>query len=156
MKKFEHTGHAYIKYDPPRPGMKTRTQWWCIATVDREISRYYRWWIQKTYGLMLHKPAWDCHISVIRGEKPGSDLLNLWKKYDGMKVSFDYTPYVYPNKGAKFFAIKVQSNDLLHIRKELQLPTDYGLHITIGKTYDKLDLISLNRLYNDLNKIRTN
>lgn len=133
---YPYTGYAYIKYDPYRAQMKRRTNWWCIATVDREISRYYRYWIKKIYGLETHSPAWDCHISVIRGEKPLDDLMHLWKKYDGLKIEFKYSNIVCPNNNGKFFAIKVESNDLLHIRKELQLPTDYGLHITIGKTYD--------------------
>ena len=78
---FEST--AKIVYDPRRPGMKRRTEWWCIATVDREITRYYREWIKRE-RLNLHdivhpgdrqtverfvQPAWDAHISVIRGEK---------------------------------------------------------------------------------------
>lgn len=150
MKDFNHEGFGYIKYDPYRANMKNKRKWWCVVQVDKEISRYYRWWIKKEYGLMIHQPAWDCHISVIRGERPKGSLIELWKKYDGIKVNFRYSINVYPNNYGKFFTVEVESNDLLHMRKELQLPTDYGLHITIGKTYDMLDNISLNRLYGNI------
>lgn len=144
---YTHKGYCYIKYDPYRAQMKRRTSYWCIATVDKEISRYYRYWIKSTYGLEIHEPAWDCHISILRGEKPSNELMHLWKKYDGMKIEFTYDHIVYPNNKGKFFAIKCHSNDLLHIRKELQLPINYGLHITIGKTYNPLDNISIKNLY---------
>jgi len=53
--------------------MKSNVKWWCIVAVDREISRYYRGWIQKTYHIKgLVKPAWDAHISVVRGEIPAN------------------------------------------------------------------------------------
>jgi len=146
---FPHTGYAYIKYDPPRMGMKRRTQWWCIATVDRGITAYYRNWVQKKYGLKVHAPSWDAHISVIRGEKPKPDLMELWKKYDGLKVKFEYSHLVYPNTQGKFFAIKVKCDKLIEIRKEFRLPADWDLHITVGRIYDELDYIALKQLYPD-------
>lgn len=148
IEEYPHTGIGIIKYDPYRYKMKTRTRWWCILDIDKELTRYYRYWIQSTYGLKLYNPAWDAHISIIRGEKPFD--IDLWKKYDGIEVEFKYSHVVYPNNMAKFFAIKIHSDSLLHIRKELQLPTDYGLHCTIGKTYDKLDNISLKHLYKNI------
>ena len=41
------TGTGIIRYDPPRPGLKTRIKWWCVVDIDREITRYYRWWVKK-------------------------------------------------------------------------------------------------------------
>jgi len=146
---FQHEGYAYIKYDPPRQGMKRRTQWWCIATVDRGITAYYRSQIEKRYGLKVHAPSWDAHISVIRGEKPKHDLAHLWKKYDGKKVKFAYSHHVYPNTQGKFFAIKIKCPELIEIRKEFGLPSDWDLHLTVGRIYDNLDAIALDMIYKD-------
>ena len=33
-----HTGTGKIIYDPHRGSMKRRTQWWCVAIVDKEVA----------------------------------------------------------------------------------------------------------------------
>jgi len=71
-----HTGHGYIKYDPYRPGLKKKKDWWAIVKIDREITRYYRWWVMKERWIDLCQPSWDAHISIIRG--------------DGMRISVLY------------------------------------------------------------------
>ena len=42
-----HTSRGRIIYDPARPGMKRRTKYWAIVNVDREITRYFRWWVDR-------------------------------------------------------------------------------------------------------------
>lgn len=79
-----------IVYDPPRGPMRNTTQWWAVVDVDIEITRCYRWWVKQGLGIDLHKPAWDAHISAIRGEKPPVGLEHPWKKYHGQKVDFVY------------------------------------------------------------------
>jgi len=146
---FPHSSYAYIKYDPPRQGMKKRTNWWCVATIDREITRYYRVQLENRYGLKIYAPSWDAHASVIRGEKPKPSLMHLWKKYDGKKVKFTYSHIVYPNTQGKFFAIKIKCPELITIRQEFGLPSDWDLHLTVGRIYDSLDAIALKMLYKD-------
>jgi len=167
-----YRGTGFIQYDPYRGGMKTRTQNWCIVNIDREITRYYRWWLDKEIlnplgldqgGLML--PAWDAHISVIRGEfvctdpkcqkltcvkPPGFEPLfgrkpecraHLWNKYQGKKVEFYYEhPFWYDigrdnKQPGYFFTVDVQSKQLMDIRLELGLKADWNFHITFGRTY---------------------
>lgn len=146
-------GSGRIKYDPPRGDMKNRTDWWCIIEVDREITRYYRWWVDKEllnktgvdgFGLCL--PSWNAHISVIRGSGdirgvPRRKLHELWKKYDGMKVDFWYSPNV-NNVGKNGFAgdnffwcVEVICPQATHIREELGLPSNWNFHLTVGRTY---------------------
>lgn len=147
MNKYPYESTGVIRYDPSRFGMKKNTSWWCIATVDREITRYYRYWISKTYGLKVYEPSWNAHISIIRGEKPRDDLMHLWKKYDGVKVKYRYTNMVLPNTKGKFFAVTIDSPEMTAIRQEFGLKHDWNLHITVGRTYDELDAISLDMLY---------
>ena len=142
---FEST--AKIVYDPRRPGMKRRTEWWCIATVDREITRYYREWIKRE-RLNLHdivhpgdrqtverfvQPAWDAHISVIRGEKPKPELMHLWRKHEGEIVTFRYEHNPRRSKRDDYWTVTVDCPELVDIRKELERPFNWPLHLSVGR-----------------------
>lgn len=132
-----HTSTGIIKYDPPRPGMKRKTDWWAIVKVDREITRYYRWWVWRRYMIDLKQPAWNAHISIIRGEKPPKDRRHLWKKYDGMKVEFRYSHEVRQVRNKpEFWFVEVDCPFLKQIRDEFGFPSNWRQHITIGRTYD--------------------
>jgi len=135
-----HNGSGIIRYDPPRPGMKRRTKWWCVLYVDKEITRYYRWWIQRMLHIQLHPPSWDAHISIIRGEKPGTDLEHLWKKYDGMRVPFKYHHSPKPtikkaDDVGNFWYIDVVCPKIQEIREEFGFPTNFGYHLTVGRSW---------------------
>lgn len=135
-----HRGSGVIKYDPYRAEMKKRTSFWCIVQLDREITRYYRWWLQKEKHIKeLHQPSWDAHISVIRGEGACKRHPELWKKYDGMEVNFMYEHGNFKSApdpaGGTFYWIDVECPFLARIRKEMELPVGWRFHITIGRTY---------------------
>lgn len=145
-----YRGYGWVQYDPPRGPMKNRTKWWCVLNVDREITRYYRWWLQKMYNPFkiedwkIHPPSWDAHISIIRGERPPDDKIHLWKKYQGRKIEFGYPEpdkfyAVPPRVGEKpglFFLLDVESEELLDIRREFGFKSDWKLHLTFGRTYE--------------------
>ena len=145
---FRSTGK--VVYDPPRGDMKSRTQWWCVLNADREITRYYRWWVQKMYNPFkiddwkIHAPAWDAHVSIIRGERPPQDMMHLWKKYQGKHVEVQYPDVdqiyaVPPRKGEAaglFFLVDVESPELVEIRKEFGFKSDWKLHLTFGRMYE--------------------
>ena len=137
-----HTGTGIIKYDPYRGGMKNKTNWWAVLEVSKEITRYYRWWIQKEKWIKLYQPSWDAHVSIIRGEKPAPHLMHLWKKYDGQRVDFKYKHHVRQSgdttgwdRPSHYYFVEVNAPFLMDIRNELQRPTDWKLHLTIGRTY---------------------
>jgi hypothetical protein len=137
-----HTGHGWVKYDPPRPGLKKKINWWAILTVDREITRYYRWWVKRHLHVDLKQPSWDAHISIIRGEKPSEDKMQLWKKYDGRKINFEYKHHVRQSgdttegdRPSHYWFIEVRAPKLLVIREEFGFPTNWKLHLTIGRTW---------------------
>lgn len=135
-----HHSTGKLIYDPHRPGMKNRTQWWCVVMVDREITRYYRWWIERNLHIKgLHQPSWNAHISVLRGEKPEDDLMHLWGKYNKQIIHFDYSHY--PKRsherkdGGHYWIVEVDCPKLIQIREELNRPTNWKLHLTVGRTY---------------------
>lgn len=143
MKLLNGTG--ILLYDPSRPGMKSKTDWWIVVNTDNEICRYYRWWVWKRYMIDLKQPAWGAHISVLRGSRPQDDKIHLWKKYHGKTIKFQYLPYVRQTDretdGADhFWFIDVWSKQLNDIREELGFPIIFNnkpitYHITVGRTY---------------------
>jgi len=157
---YTHTAMGRIKYDPPRPGMRKKKRasgasnvdYWCILQVDKEITRYYRWLIERRlWGLTaiqpdwLCQPSWDAHVSIVRGETPRRNL-DLWKKYDGVSVEFTYAHHPRKttmddrkNRYAKdgdFWFIEVECPLIDHIRDELGLRVHHRYHLTVGRTYD--------------------
>lgn len=136
---FKATG--IIKYDPPRGKMKRKTDWWCVLNTDNEICRYYRWWVQNRYWIKLNQPSWGAHVSIVRGEKPEPHLMHLWKKYNGHKVEFEYSHNVRQSgdttgwdRPDNYWFVDVRSDFLLNIREELNRPTHWNLHLTVGRT----------------------
>lgn len=141
-----HTSTGRLIYDPHRPGLKKRTKWWCIITVDREITKYYRWWIQRELHIKeLKQPSWNAHISINRGEEPDDNLKYLWKKYHGEMVEFKYKHYPIcsgdrnfdsrENRPDNFWFVEVVCPRAIEIREELNRPTHWKLHITVGRTW---------------------
>jgi hypothetical protein len=155
-----HTAIGRIKYDPPRPGMRKKTRasgrsnkdWWCILKVDKEITRYYRWWIQHhMWGWTvvqpdwLCQPSWDAHVSIVRGEQPRTNR-DTWCKYDGEKVEFRYAHYPRRTtmedrknrytKDGDFWFVDVECPRIDEIRTELGLRSNFRYHLTVGRTYD--------------------
>ncbi len=133
-----------VIYDPPRGAMKNRTDWWCVIEADKEITRYYRWWIRQRFWAgtaldpdWLCSPSWDAHISIVRGERPRTpEARALWKKYNGEKVEFKYAHY--PIQGWKdyIWQIDVWCPEINYIRWELGLPTYDTYHLTVGRTWE--------------------
>ena len=138
---YTHRGSGKVVYDPKRVGMKSNTTNWCVIELDREITRYYRWWLQKERHIILQQPAWDAHISVVRGERLTPEQMKMWKKQQGRIVDFVYEHgdiQVSKDKDAPgyFFWIRVDCPAVDEIRTELGLVASWKYHhITIGRTY---------------------
>lgn len=129
-------GHGKVVYDPFRAQMKAKTNWWAVIEVNKEITRYYRWWLERRYHLRLDAPAWDAHISLFRGEKPRPELMDLWKKHQGRQIQFQYGPELYKSEsadGRHFWLLDVVCPEYIEMRKEMKRPTDFPPHITIGR-----------------------
>ena len=144
-----YQGTGKLVYDPRRGDLKKKPHDWCVIEVDREITRYFRYWVDKhvlnPLGLDkqgLAQPSWNAHISIVRGTLDLRHATNpdAWKKYQGEIVPFDYSPEVRQTTSKKdgtddYWFVDVICPRALEIRKELGLRTDYGLHLTIGRTW---------------------
>lgn len=136
-------------YDPPRPGMSYRKDWWCVVNLNKEITRYYRWWLSFEKHIHLQPPSWDAHISIVRGEKPRPEFMDAWKKYQGKQIEFFYEPgsirvdrsqrtdaRADSAVGGEYYFIDVVCPILDDIRRDLGLRTGYKFHFTVGRTYE--------------------
>lgn len=136
-----HRGTGKVVYDPNRGVMKSNINNWCVIELDREITRYYRWWLQREQHIVLQQPAWDAHISIIRGERLTSKQMELWKKHNNRRVEFVYEHgdiQISKDKDAPghFYWIRVDCPVVDEIREELGLIASWKYHhITIGRTY---------------------
>ena len=142
-----HKSSGIIKYDPPRPGMEKRTEWWAILKIDREILNPlgigYDGSPKKYEFVNLCQPSWDAHISIIRGERPRNELQHLWKKYDGERVDFMYRHHPRQSgdttggdRPEHYWFVEVFCPRFDEIRNEFKLITGWKYHITVGRTYD--------------------
>lgn len=134
-------GKGVIVYDPNRQSMKRRINNWCVIEVDREITRYFRWWVRKELWLDLSQPSWDAHCSCVRGETIPLAYQNLWKKYDREIAVFHYDNNVRFSgdttfdRPSNFWFVDVYCPKIDQIRSELGLKVFGKYHLTIGRTY---------------------
>lgn len=144
-----HVGSGVIVYDPFRGEMKRRVNQWCVVEIDKEITRYYRWWLQYEKHIRLAPPSWDAHISVVRGDggdKVATEFQHLWKKYHKQPLQFIYAHVsnykVVRSKlsssadNGEYYIVDVECPTIENIRKELGLRTGWKFHLTFGRTYE--------------------
>lgn len=82
-----------IKYNPERKGLKSNATC-CIIELDSGLTDYYRFCVNKHYGINLIKPNWNPHVSIIQGtEALLSEKDILWKKHENKEVEILYYPF---------------------------------------------------------------
>jgi len=136
---FLYSCVGILLYNPPRGKMKTNP-WWLVVDVEPEITRYYRWWVQKEKGILLCKPSWDAHITVVRGMEPTNS--DIWNKHNLREIKFsichmprqsgDTTGWDRPDN---YWFVDIFSKNLSDIMTELGFPEKEKYHLTIGRTY---------------------
>lgn len=160
---FVHPGR--IRFDPARPGMKSGTEWWAVVELDGELDAYYRWHLRKNWWLVdrggmrrpAYSPAWNAHVSLIRGERPGAWLgwseefsRQIWDTYksiyNGMKIDVEYSGHIRQTgdttpRPDHFWFIPARVRIGHDLRYRLGLPIKdratnamYTNHITISRT----------------------
>jgi len=126
---------AILKYDPQAltgNSDKMFKPWWLIGFVGGEVAEYYAWFLRKRTGIVLQRPAWGSHVSIVRGEAPPCNT-EAWKRHDGQSIELEFDPSIRTN-GAHWW-LKVTCDSMLDIREELGLSRthDFSLHLTLGR-----------------------
>ena len=131
-----------ICYNPDRTGIKKKhrdTKSWCVIEVPNGIGYYYRWWLKKMTGITLSQPTWGTHITILDGRLPVQESkLQYWKKYDGHRIRFEYSPDFqiinFKNNRLIYFTLPVKCDSINEIRNELGFkPLNPSvIHLTYG------------------------
>jgi hypothetical protein len=128
-----YTSSGILRVDPVASSGLPIGKWWLILQCDAEIGRYYRemFYAWNRARGRLQRPAWESHISVIRGEEPPKP--DGWSALEGRLVEFRYSPELQTND--EYFWLDVECDELLDIREQLGLPRNplFDLHLTIGR-----------------------
>ncbi len=131
---FKSTGT--LIYDPhgrsPKSRRKVSDPWWVLLMCDQDIVNYANYWLRQKSIYTFRHSLYGSHISIVKGEEPPRK--DLWKKYHGVKVSFEYSNAI--NDNGKYWWLFVKCPFFEKIRKELGLPgipPYFRFHLTVGR-----------------------
>lgn len=127
---FEFDTEGTIVYDPDRGSMKNNIEHWAVITVDADIAAYYRHLFYKKYGVVLDKPNWDVHCSVLKGYSM-MDKDKPWGWRDSEQVQVNYTHEMFWNTTHVW--VNCYSQAFFEIRNFYNIVGQDQGHITIGK-----------------------
>ncbi|MCK9446881.1 hypothetical protein M0Q50_08540 [bacterium] len=150
------TYKGIIHFDPEDKTNKHKNQssWKKVAMImmDGEICEYYRWFIEKRYGLKLLKPLRGPHISFINDSVKDiiknsglniKDVNILWnklkEKYEGKEIEIVLDLDIRGNSKHYWLNIPNEERNLINsIRKEIYLGRSfYSPHLSIGYVNEK-------------------
>ncbi|MNC01393.1 hypothetical protein D3C81_958460 [compost metagenome] len=124
---FKSTG--IVTYDPTAG--KAANQWWVIIRGDEGIIDYYKHWIEKKNKVLINKPLFGSHISVVRGEEPTHK--ELWRYNHDVEVEFEYSNQIDTLNGYWWVPVKCERLSELRVKLGLSAEPLHGFHLTIGK-----------------------
>jgi hypothetical protein len=134
-----------IVFDPPNRTKKhERQDIWkntVIIQMQGDLCAYYRWFIERRFGIKLDKPLRGVHMIIINdriSEGCSESYKRTRAKWNGKKVKVDYNVWRTETDG-KHWWLSAFSDVAPLIRKECGFPEKYyyGFHITLGKVKDK-------------------
>ena len=119
-----------IVYDPPRP--KTMP-YWCIASIDKDITAFYRKLFESKFGVSLYAPAFDAHVSILRG-RPTPKMDTDWGYLHNTSCEIWYDHRLWYNH--QHVWVNTYFPEYFQIREYYDVPcwnTKLFGHLTIGK-----------------------
>lgn len=126
-----------LLYDPIRENLKRTDQSHTLILdlPSEDLAQYYQWFVKKKYGdtLQLQSPMFGTHVTVIRPQEVNLEH-PAWLKYQNKKITVAYSPENL-ERHWDFWSLSVFSTDLVDIRREFGLRTDFRLHMTIGRNF---------------------
>jgi len=163
------TATGILRYDPQAATIEGK-RWWLILDCGLgwfhkavhetrgKLPQQWRWVIDndRTYKNVrnndqriepriapvgsLKVPAWGCHISVLRGERPRTGA-RLWKGDEGRVITFEYDPEPWYND--EYIWLDIVCPELEEIRTRFGLSPkrhpwggQYRPHLTVARWED--------------------
>lgn len=130
--------NGILQYNPERTGLKKTDQMntLILDLPTEDLTDYYQWFIKKQYGekFKLQSPMFGTHVTVIRPQEVNTQH-PAWLKYQNQSIDVFYFPE-HLERHWEFWSLTVFSKELLDIRHEFNLRTDFRLHMTIGRQFD--------------------
>lgn len=128
-------------YSPIRENLKRvdQSHTLILDVPSEELADYYQWFIKKQYGekFKIQSPMFGLHVTVIRPQEVNLEHA-LWLKHQNEKITINYSPEML-ERHWEFWSLTVFSDELVEIRREFGLRTDFRLHMTIGRQFDWQD-----------------
>lgn len=138
---------AKILFDPvDRTNKHKKQSSWknvVICEIDGDIDKYYAWFLEKRFNLVLNRPLRRAHITIVNDRKSEMDL-DMYEKmkehFNGKEITFTYEPDEIRSNG-KHWWLKVYSEESKAIRKFMGLSENpyQPLHLTIGYCNEKTE-----------------
>lgn len=124
-----------LLYDPIRENLKRtdKSHTLILDLPSEDLAEYYQWFLFKKYGthFKLQSPMFGTHVTVIRPQEV--DLKHFaWLKYQDKELTVKYSPAML-ERHWEFWSLTIFSKELVEIRREFGLRTDFRLHMTIGR-----------------------
>lgn len=123
-----------VRCSPKLDKARNSSKWWMVLDCDPELGRYYRhlFYVANYKTIVLRRPAWADHISIVRDEKPQFE--DMWEDFNGKEIKFTYDVNMVAN--GIYCWLPVICEEALDIRVKLGLVKDpyFPLHLTIGNT----------------------
>lgn len=110
----------------------TRTDWWLIIRLDKDLGRYLRhlYALQAPANRAISDPLWGPHVSIVQNEIPPEPA--HWRDRDGASVELEYLQD--PQEADGYLFLPVICDPALDYRESLGLPRQprWPLHLTFG------------------------
>lgn len=119
---------------------KAHSAWKRVAIIKTncDIDRYYAWFLEKRFNLVLNRNLRGSHVTIISDIVDFKVFEQASKVFNGKEITFYYELDPRANKQGHWW-LKVHCPEAENIRELLGLSKNpyYGLHLTLGKANEK-------------------
>lgn len=127
---FSSTG--IIRTEPKSKSTPLRP-WWALIECCPDLSRYYLEMSKRAYWFHkgIQRPAWDGHITIIRGEEPPAGL-KVWKEIRSIEITFYYEGTIQTDGKHFWLPVICQQAEVIRLLLGLPAQSEYPFHLTFG------------------------
>ena len=118
---------------------KNQSSWKRVAIIktDCDLERYYAWFLEKRFNLILNKNLRGTHITFISDRMERTLFEEASKIFNGKEI--DFFIEIEPRSNGKHWWLRVHCPEAESIREAVGLTREpyFGLHLTLGHANEK-------------------